>query len=141
MDALTFLSNHVALFEGVSIRELTELAVNSTLRQLAPGQVAVRAGMTVDDLHVVAVGKVEVHAKVADKGVKLVGELGPGEVFGETSLLEKSVAGATVKAGEGGAVVLLIPESPFQGLIAGNEAFAARVRSLIQSRRSSPSGA
>jgi CRP-like cAMP-binding protein len=138
MDALTFLCNHVALFEGVSTQELTELAVNATLLQLAPGQVALRAGTTVDDLYVVATGKVEVHAKVAGKGVNLVGELGPGEVFGEISLLEKSVAGATIKAGEAGAIVLLIPEAPFQVLIVGNESFAARVRALIQSRRSIP---
>ena len=141
MDALTFLSGHVALFEGLSTQALTELAVNSTLRQLAPGQVALRAGMTVDGLYVVATGKVEVHAKVAGKGSALVGELGPGEVFGEASILEKNVAGATVKAGEGGAIVLLIPEESVHGLLAENEAFAARVRALIQSRRSPPPSA
>ena len=138
MDALTFLSTQVPLFEGVSTQELTELAVNSTLRQLVAGQIVLRAGTTVDDLYVVATGKVEVHAKVAGKGVMLVGELGPGEVFGEVSIMEKSVAGATVKAGVVGAIVLLIPEAPFHGLIAKNEAFAARVRTLIESRRSPP---
>ena len=137
MDALTFLSAHVALFEGVSTEALTELAVNSTLRQLAPGQVVLRAGMSVDALYIVATGKVEAHAKVAGKGFMLVGTLGPGEVFGEASILEKTLAGATVKAGEAGAVVLLIPEAPFDGLIAANEAFAARVRALVQSRRPS----
>jgi CRP-like cAMP-binding protein len=135
MDALTFLSGHAALFAGVSTEELTELAVNSTLRQLMPGQIVLRAGMTVDDVYVVATGKVEVHAKVANKGVVRVAELGAGEVFGEASIMEKTVAGATVKAGEAGAIVLLIPESAFRGLIAGNGAFAARVRALIESRR------
>ncbi|MFI5348475.1 MAG: cyclic nucleotide-binding domain-containing protein [Elusimicrobiota bacterium] len=135
MDALTFLTAHVPLFEGVSPEALSELAVNSTIRQLAPGQIVLRAGLTVEELHVVAAGKVEVHAKIPNRGTGVVGTLGPGEVFGETSLLEKTVAGATVKAGEAGAYVLLIPEEPFAALLARDEAFAARVRALIESRR------
>lgn len=138
MDALTFLSGHVALFEGISPEELTPLAVNSTLSQLTPGQTVLRAGMTVDDVYVVATGKVEVHAKVPNKGTAKVGELGPGEVFGEVSIMERTVAGATVKAGEAGAIVLLIPEAPFRGLVAANAAFAARLQTLIQSRRQAP---
>ena len=138
MDALTFLSSQVSLFEGISAEELTPLAVNSTLQKLAPGQIVLRAGMTVDDVYVIATGRCEVHAKVPNKGTALVGELGPGEVFGEVSLLEKTVAGATVKAGGDGAYVLLIPEAPFQGLIAGNELFKSRVQALVEARRAPP---
>jgi CRP-like cAMP-binding protein len=138
MDALTFLSGHVALFSGISTEELTELAVNSTPLQLAPGQIALRAGMTVDSLYVIATGKAEVHAKIPNKGVIRVGDLGPGDVFGESSIMEQTVASATVKAGEGGAIVLLIPEARFHALIASNEAFGARVRALVASRRQPP---
>jgi CRP-like cAMP-binding protein len=138
MDALTFLSGHVALFAGVSTEELTPLAVNSTLLQLGPGQTVLRAGMTVDALYVIATGKAEVHAKVPNKGVMRVADLAPGDVFGEGSILEQTVASATVKAGEGGAIVLLIPEGPFSALLASNEAFGARVRALVASRRQPP---
>ena len=138
MDALTFLSGHVALFSGVSAEELTPLAVNSTLLQLAAGQTAVRAGMTVDALYVIATGSAEVHAKIPNKGVAKVGDLRSGDVFGETSILEQTVAGATVKAGEGGAIVLVIPEAPFHALIAANETFGSRVRALVASRRQPP---
>ena len=138
MDALTFLSGHVALFEGVSSEQLTPLAVNSTLRQLTAGQIVLRAGMTVDDVYVIATGKAEVLVKVANKGLVRVGELGPGDVFGEVSIMERTVAGATVKAGEAGAIVLLIPEAAFRGLVAANEAFAARLQALVQSRRQAP---
>lgn len=140
MDALTFLSGHVALFAGVPAADLTALAVDSTLLKLAPGQTALRAGTTVDALYVVATGSVEVHARVPGKGTALVGRLAPGEVFGEASILEESVAGATVKAGEGGAILLLIPEGPFRGLLAADAAFAARVSALALSRRSAPPG-
>lgn len=138
MDALTFLSGHVALFAGVSAEELTPLAVNSTLLQLSPGQTALRAGMTLDSLYVIATGSAEVHAKVPNKGVAKVGDLRPGEVFGEASILEQTVASATVKAGEKGAIVLLVPEAPFHALIASNSAFGERVRALVASRRPPP---
>ncbi|HEX4047313.1 MAG TPA: cyclic nucleotide-binding domain-containing protein [Elusimicrobiota bacterium] len=141
MDALTFLNGHVPLFAGASTSELTELAVSSALLKLVPGQIALRAGTTVGELGVVATGGVEVHARVPGKGLALVGRLGPGEVFGEASILEETVAGATVRAGEAGAIVLLIPEGPFRGLLAANADVAARVRALIESRRSPPPAA
>jgi CRP-like cAMP-binding protein len=138
MDALTFLSSQVALFEGLSQEELTPLAVNAKLAQLAAGQIVLRAGMTVDDVYVIATGSVDVLAKVPNKGMVVVGQLGPGDVFGEVSIVEKTVAGATIKAGAEGAYVLLIPEAPFQDLLAANEAFKARVQLLLQARRAPP---
>ena len=138
MDALTFLSTQVPLFAGVSVEALTALAVHSKLEKFNPGQIVLRAGMTVDDLYVIAVGKAEVHVKVAGKGTACVAELGPGDIFGEVSIIEKSVAGATIKAGAAGAVVLLVPEAPFRDLIAGNQEFSARMSALIAARRAPP---
>jgi CRP-like cAMP-binding protein len=138
MDALTFLSGHVPLFAGISETELTDLAVNSILHQCPPGKVLIHAGMTVDSLHVIATGKAEVHAKVDGKGLQKVAELGPGDVFGEVSMVEKTMSAATVKAGLEGAYVLEIPEDAFCRLVDSNAAFGAKVRALIQSRRAPP---
>ena len=138
MDALSFLSDYVPLFAGMSEDALTPLASNSTLRQIAAGQIVLRAGMTVDGLYVVATGRIEVHAKALGKSMARVADLGQGEVFGEASILENTVAGATAKAGEAGAVVLIIPEEPFRLLFERDAVFAARVRALIQARRLAP---
>lgn len=135
MDALTFLKGHVPLFEGISDELLTPLVAEADLKTFSAGQAVVRAGMTVDGLHVVATGKVEVHAKVAGKGPARVAELGLGEVFGEGSILDQGVAGATVKAGEAGALVLLIPETHFRRLVDSDAEFAARVSALSRARR------
>lgn len=135
MDALEFLSGHVPLFKGLPEEALVPLAQNSALKQFAAGQTILYAGMSVDGLHVVAVGKVGVHAKLSGKGVVRVAELALGEVFGEASILDQSLAGASVKAGEEGAVVLLIPEEPFRALYAGNAEFHARVDALIAARK------
>ncbi len=139
MDALTFLSQHVPLFAGLGEAALEPLAVGATIRKLAPGQAVLHAGVSVEFVHVLASGSASVHARVPGKGVAQIATLSPGEVFGEISVLDKSLAGATVKAGEGGAYVLLIPEAPFRALIDGNEEFAGRVHALVAARRSAPS--
>jgi CRP-like cAMP-binding protein len=131
----------VPLFDGVSQDELAGLAADSTLRQCVPGKVVIYAGMTVDGLYVVATGGVEVYVKIPGKGPTRVADLGPGEMFGETSIVEKTMSGATIKAGPDGAAVLVIPEAAFCGLVAGNEAFGARVRALIAARRAAPPAA
>ena len=141
MDALTFLSAHSPLFAGMTEKELELLATESTLRTLGAEQTALRAGMTVEALHVVVTGSVCVWAKVAGQGTQRLAELGPGDVFGETSMIERSVASATIKAGEKGAVILLIPEEPFRRLVTDNADLAARVRALMQSRRGPPKSA
>lgn len=138
MDALTFLSAHVPLFAGIPEEVLSPLAVAASLKKFNPGQPVLFAGMTVEALHIVATGTVYVQAKVPNKGIVRLADLSTGEVFGEASMLEASVAGATVKAGDAGAILLLIPEEPFRRLAAENEVFAARVRALIQARRSAP---
>jgi CRP-like cAMP-binding protein len=138
MDALTFLSGHVPLFSGVSEAELADLAENSVLNQCAAGKTVIYAGMTVDGLHVIATGKVEIYVKSGGKGPLKVAELGPGEVFGEVSMVEKTMSAATVKAGPEGAYVLMIPEEPFCRLVESNAAFGERVRALILARRAPP---
>jgi CRP-like cAMP-binding protein len=138
MDALTFLTSHSPLFAGCAESELEPLAAESSLRTLAAEQVALRAGMTVEALHVVATGGVGVWAKVPGQGTQRVAELGPGDVFGEASMIERSVASATVKAGEKGAIILLIPEEPFRRLVNTNLSVAERVKALIAARRSPP---
>lgn len=138
MDALTFLGAHVPLFAGIPEDQLTPLAQDATLKTLSAGQTALFAGMTVESLHIVASGAAVVSAKVPGKGVVKLAELGPGQVFGELSMLEGSIAGATVRAGEKGLIVLLVPEAPFRRLAAENETLAARVQELIQARRRTP---
>ena len=139
MDALTFLSAHVPLFAGLPEEALLPLAEAATLKSYSAGQTVMFAGMTVDSLHVVATGSVYVQAKVANKGMVRLADLATGEMFGEASMLEAGVAGATVKAGEGGAVLLLIPEAAFRRLAEENAEFSERVRALMARRRAPPS--
>lgn len=134
MDAKTFLASHVPLFAGVSDEHLADLAVSSELKPYKAGQTILFQGMTVDGLHVVAMGKVSIHAKAAGKGVIKVAELGPGEIFGETSILEYGTASAAVKAVEDGTYVLVIPQDAFRRLVAESPEFVARLKAMMVGR-------
>lgn len=136
MDALTFLRDHVALFAGIPEDQLTPLAMASAVEQFKNGQTVMFKGTTVDGLHVLCSGSASVWVKTP-KGVVQVATLGPGEVFGETSIFEMGTAGATIKAAADGTFVLTIPQDAFRGLLAGNAEFVARVKALIDSRKGS----
>lgn len=139
MDALAFLAGRVPLFAGIPEEQLAPLAAASTLLSCNAGATILFKGATVDGLHVVCGGSVTVHAKLPGKGLAQLAELGPGEVFGETSIVEHGTAGATVKAGASGAAVLMIPQEAFRRLLQLDEAFAVRVNTLIRSRKAGAS--
>lgn len=138
VDAKTFLTSHVPLFAGISDEHLTDLAVSSELKPFKAGQTILFQGATVDGLHVVVMGKVSVHAKAAGKGIIKVAELGPGKIFGETSILEYGTASAAVKAVEDGTCVLVIPQDAFRRLVAESPEFVARLKAMMVERMPPP---
>lgn len=138
MDALTYLRGHVPLFAGVTEENLSALARTSELLSFNAGQTILFKGATVDGLHVVVSGQADVLMRASNKALVRVAELGPGEVFGEMSIVEMGTAGATIKASDKGAVVLMIPQESFRRVLQQDEAFATRVNRMIVTRRSSP---
>lgn len=138
MDALTFLRDHVSLFAGVNEENLAGLAGSSELLAFKAGQTILFKGATVDGLHIVVSGRADVHMRASNKALVRIAELGPGEVFGEMSIVEMGTAGATIKASDKGAVVLMIPQEAFRRVLQQDEGFAVRVNMLIVSRRTSP---
>jgi CRP-like cAMP-binding protein len=141
MDAMTYLRERVALFAGVSDENLASLAQTSELLTFSAGQTILFKGATVDGLHVVASGKVGILIKALNKPAAQVAELGPGEVFGEMSIVEMGTAAATVKCLAADTMVLVIPQEAFRRVLQEDEAFAVRVNELIASRRAAPAAA
>lgn len=101
-----------------------------------PGARLVRQGEASRGAFLVRSGRVAAQVAMPGGGMLGVAELGEGEVFGETSIVEMGTAGATVKAGSSGAMVLMIPQEAFRHLLQRDEAFAVRVNTLIRSRKS-----
>jgi CRP-like cAMP-binding protein len=135
VDALTFLQSHVPLFAGLSAESLDALAAASELKSFKAGQTILFKGSTVDALHVVATGKALVVGKSGVGAAAVLAALAPGDAFGEASIVDSTVSGATVKAGEEGVMILAIPQDAFRRILSEDEAFGARVRALIASRR------
>jgi CRP-like cAMP-binding protein len=84
---------HVSLFSGCTRDELRKLSRRTTDIPVAEGHVLVKEGDRGLEFFVIVSGR----AKVSRKGRK-VGELGPGDFFGELSLLIDADRNATVTA-------------------------------------------
>lgn len=135
MTVTEFLKNSVPFLAGLTDEQAAGLAHAAEQQSFKPGQTVLFRGITVEGLHVVASGKVAVWAK-ADKKKELVmvAELGPGAVFGETSIIEMGTASATIKAVED-ALIFVIPQNAFRQLLETNADFRARAEALIAERK------
>jgi CRP-like cAMP-binding protein len=135
---MTFLRDRVALFAGVTDENLADLADASVMIAFHAGQTILFKGATCDGLHVVVSGKAGVYVRSTNKTQVRVAELGAGEVFGEMSIVEMGIAGATIKAEADETVIMMIPQETFRHVLQQDEGFAVRVNVLITSRRSAP---
>ena len=136
MMVTEFLQCRVPFLSGLTDEQVQALSAQTEQKSFKGGQTILFKGTTVDGLGVVAEGAVAVWA-VIKKGQApaQVARLGPGEVFGETSIIEMSTAGATVRAAEEGALVFTIPQEAFRGVLAQNAELQARVTALIAARK------
>jgi CRP/FNR family transcriptional regulator, cyclic AMP receptor protein len=81
------------LFEGLSKKELTELARHSEDLEVPAGHVLTKEGDTGQEFFVIVEGTTEVSAKG-----KSLGDRGAGEFLGEIALLEDTKRTATITA-------------------------------------------
>lgn len=83
----------VALFEGLSKKDLTMIERSSKQVSVAPGKTIVEEGTSGVAFHLILSGT----AKVTVKG-RTKATLGPGDYFGEISLIDRGLRSATVVA-------------------------------------------
>lgn len=86
----------------------------ATQAHYEPGEVVFEEGDSGDSLFMILSGEVEVVKRFAD-GPVVVGELGPGEYFGEMALLGRHPRSATVRA-RSALDVLVLPGADFSAL-------------------------
>ena len=83
----------IPLFADVPEDKLTKVATFATLESYVEGQEIIREGGYSNDFYAIDEGTVKV-----ERGGEHLADLGPGDVFGEQGLLEKSERTATVTA-------------------------------------------
>lgn len=106
MDAEETL-RRVPLFEGLEPKHLRSLAKWTTTRSYQPNQVIVTQGQIGLGLYCIQSGRVRVTQNTVAGGSREVRSMGPGESFGELSLLSDQPRSATVSAIEPTTAVLL----------------------------------
>jgi CRP-like cAMP-binding protein len=134
MTVTEFLKDHVPFLSGLDEAQARALAQAAAQETFAPGKLVVMQGETVDSLYVIATGKVAVSRKEKGKAAVPLAELGRGEVFGETSIVEMGVAGATVRAAEE-TLVFIIPQTAFVRAMQENGALKEGLLAKIEARR------
>jgi CRP/FNR family transcriptional regulator, cyclic AMP receptor protein len=117
-----------SLFEGLSKKELTELARRSEDMELDPGTVLCREGEVGQEFFVILEGEVDVKRK----GRKL-GTRGPGDFIGEIALLEDIQRTATVTA-KTPLHVFVLTRPAFQHLVNEHPAVERKVMRTLARR-------
>ncbi|MFA5138533.1 MAG: cyclic nucleotide-binding domain-containing protein [Elusimicrobiota bacterium] len=137
MTVTEFLRTQVPFLAGLTEDQALYLAKSSEQKPYRSGQTIIFKGVSVEGLHIVAQGKVSVHVKPEKKDWIKVAELGPGEVFGETSIMEFAMAGATIKSMKDDTLIFVIPQATFRKLLATDPDLEKRTVALIEQRKKS----
>jgi CRP-like cAMP-binding protein len=137
-----FLLEGVQLFHGLSVDDLAAVAALTTEGHADPGAIIYREGDAGDSMSVITSG--EVHLLRASQALM---DLGVGDSFGETSILDKGPRPVTARAGDSGVDFLILERAPFMDLIADRPpivnglfmVIGRRLRQLLELTGTSPS--
>ncbi len=116
----------VAFFEGISERGLLLFSEVTKAESYGLGEQIFSFGDPGDKLYIIVDGKVRISRDVAGLGEEALAVLGPGEVFGEMSLLDESPRSAGAKAHER-CRLLTVTKSDFDDLLFLHKSLAFEV--------------
>jgi MFS family permease len=123
------------LFEGADTNELEQLAIAAVEKRVRPGKVIIRQGDPADSLYVIREGCFMVSStRDGDGQTNQVGQLGPGDWFGEIGIIKRVPRTATVISSTDG-VVWRLPAETFLATF-GDGALPQALRTGIATRLS-----
>ena len=99
---------------------------------LLPGTIIFREGETGKEMYVIQSGKVNISKKIRDVE-KVLATLGPGDFFGEMSILNNKPRSATVTVAEELKVLIVEPKM-FESMIRNNVEIAIRIIKMLAKR-------
>jgi CRP-like cAMP-binding protein len=129
----------VPLFEGLSDEQIRMVAAGSSMLGFCDGEYLVRQGEQGDSMFIVRRGDLRVEVAMPSGGVTQVALLGPGDFFGEMSLLTGEPRSASILA-RGEVEVVMLTKSEFASTVATDvkalerlsEALARRVAQIAE---------
>lgn len=119
----------IELFQGLSKRQLKKLVGESREVQHSPGHHVAEEGLGSLAFHLILEGDAEVR-----HGETPLRTLGPGDYFGEISIIDGKPRSATVAAGDSGLTTLAVPYNAFQKLLEDDSAFALTLLKTLCAR-------
>jgi CRP-like cAMP-binding protein len=120
------------LLSGLDKRTLNRLAETAKLRTYEAGEAIVSQDAPASALYVILTGRARVE-RGEHEPATLVGELGPGDFFGELALIEEHARTATVRAAENTQCALFVAWE-FTALLKEHPAIAVPIMNALIAR-------
>ncbi|MGH8519730.1 MAG: cyclic nucleotide-binding domain-containing protein, partial [Panacagrimonas sp.] len=121
---------HLGVFEGFDAAEIDEVVSISSVLELPRGQKVFTTGQPSSACFIVVRGAVKIRAQ-HEKRERRIAVLGPGQLLGYMSALEKSVHGSDAVVREQ-ALLLEIPGKEFEKLYFGSSPASTKLHRVIQ---------
>jgi small-conductance mechanosensitive channel/CRP-like cAMP-binding protein len=124
----------VEIFKPLSKPELKNLVGHLSVQSYAIGEVPVRQGEPGDSFYVIKSGKVDVVVEKSQDETAVVATLGPGNFFGEMSLLTGAARTASIHVKDDAELVVIDKES-FGVTLAKNPSIAESLSHILSERQ------
>ena len=118
----------IPLFSGLSKKELREVARHADEVDVPEGKSLLQQGATPCEFFAIEDGSVEVR-----RDDEVLAQLGPGDFFGETALMERGVRNATVTAVEPSKLMVMTP-TEFRAMASALPSVAAELERAVEER-------
>jgi CRP-like cAMP-binding protein len=138
-DRIVTALSAVDLFAGLSPRVLGRIADAGHVAEFEAGADVVHAGEPVSGFRAFSPKGVEMHVILSGQAVvvvngRTVDTLGPGEYFGELSLIDGQPRSADVVAGDGGLSTFALPRWSFDELLTSHPEIAIPILRVVAAR-------
>jgi small-conductance mechanosensitive channel/CRP-like cAMP-binding protein len=124
----------VEMFSPLSKPELKELIEHLSVKSYAAGEVPVRQGEEGDSFYVIKSGRVDVVVEKSPDETAVVATLGPGNFFGEMSLLTGAARTASIHVKDDAELIVIDKES-FGFTLADNPSIAESLSHILSERQ------
>jgi small-conductance mechanosensitive channel/CRP-like cAMP-binding protein len=128
------LMERTEILSPLSKPELKKLVERLSVMSYAAGEVPVRQGEPGDSFYIIKSGKVDVVVEKSFGESAVVATLGPGNFFGEMSLLTGAARTASIQVKEDAEFIVVDKES-FRSTLAGNPSIAESMSHILSERQ------
>jgi len=133
-DEIMGMMENVEIFSPLSKAELKDLVAQVSVKTYAIGEMPVRQGELGNSFYIIKSGRVDVVVEKSPYESAVVATLGPGNIFGEMSLLTGAVRTASIHVKEDAEFIVIDKES-FGSTLAQNPAIAESLSHILSERQ------